>query len=443
MFQSQKRKISTLGLLLGGCIMLFSLSAVANTNHQSDKLLTLQQIEKIALENEPGIESQLHNIQALYQQAVAEGQLMDPKVQVGINNLPIDNFKFNQEAMTQFKVGVSQQFPAGDTLKVKQQKVQKQADLIKAKVAERKLNIIKMVRLNYLELYYWQQAKITVEENKKLFAQLVNIVQSLFSVGKTEQQDLIRAQFELSKLDDRLAKIDQKIRTVRYKLARWIGDENSRKLDLTHLPKINIPKLEFDSKTLQQQLARHPKVQQIDKKLEVNRKQIAVINQTYKPGWGLNVSYGYRDNQPNGTRRSDFLSVNATFDLPVFTNNRQDKKISAEEERYLALKKSRQDLLNEMVADVQQEMTNADQLSERHAIYRKLLLPQIQQEVEASLLSYQSREGDFSDLMEAYINSLNVKLAEVRISVDHLKSYTNILYYLPVTNKQTNQNKAQ
>ncbi len=443
MSKYKKRKIFSQKLLHGSCIMLLSMSALANTAKQPDSLLTLQQIEKIALENEPGIESRQHNIQALYEQAIAEGQLMDPKVQVGINNLPIDNFKFNQEAMTQFKIGVSQQFPAGDTLKVKQQKVQKQADLVKTQVAERKLNIIKMVRLDYLELYYWQQAKKTVIENKKLFAQLVNIVQSLFSVGKTEQQDLIRAQFELSKLDDRLAKIEQKIRTVRYKLARWIGDENSRKLDLTHLPKIPVPRLEFDSKTLQQQLARHPKVQQIDKKLEINRKQIAVINQTYKPGWGLNVSYGYRDNQPNGTRRSDFLSVNATFDLPVFTNNRQDKKISAEEKRYLSLKNSRHDLLNEMVADVQQEMTNADQLKQRHAIYRKLLLPQIQQEVEASLLSYQSREGDFSDLMQAYINSLNVKLAEVRISVDHLKTFTNILYYLPVSNQQATQNNAQ
>jgi outer membrane protein TolC len=92
---------------------------------------------------------------------------------------------------------------------------------------ERKLVILKEVRLSYLEIYYWEQAKITISQNKKLFSQLVEIVQSLFSVGRNNQQDLIRAQLELNKLDDRLVKITQKINNQRSKLSSWIGAKNS------------------------------------------------------------------------------------------------------------------------------------------------------------------------------------------------------------------------
>ena len=56
-------------------------------------------------------------------QSVAAGQLPDPMVSMGFANVPVDDFDLNQEAMTQFKVGVSQTFPRGDTRVLKQQQL--------------------------------------------------------------------------------------------------------------------------------------------------------------------------------------------------------------------------------------------------------------------------------------------------------------------------------
>ena len=395
-------------------------------------ILTLEQAEKTALMDEPGIVSQQWQMQSLSQQSIADGQLMDPKLQLGINNLAADTFDFDQENMTQFKVGILQQFPSGDSLGIKKQKTQKQSELILSKISDRKLSIIKEVRLTYFEIYYWEQAEKTISQNKKFFTQLVNIVQSMFSVGRNNQQDLIRAQLELSRLDERISKITQKINTQRSKLSRWIGAQKSTQALTNELPVLPIPVLSDEFETLSQLFYSHPKIQEIDKKLEISRKDIELVKESYKPGWGLSVSYGYRDNNPNGMKRADFLSAGVTIDLPLFTANRQDKKLLAKEHTYQSLKDQRVEMLRQLVSALQQEVANEEQLQNRHQLYNKLLLPQAKQQAQASLLAYQSDRGDFADVMRAYIDELNANLDERRIAVDHLQSKAKILYFASV-----------
>jgi outer membrane protein TolC len=385
MQRERRAKKKILSLLLGFNLIVTSSIAL------SEGILTLEQAEQIALIDEPGIVSQQWQAQSLSEQSIADGQLMDPKLQIGLSNMPTDTFEFDQENMTQFKVGIVQQFPSGDTLNIKQQKTQKQSELIQSRISERKLIIIKDIRLTFLEIYYWEQAKKTINKNKRLFSQLVNIVQSMFSVGRNNQQDLIRAQLELSRLDVRLTKITQKVNTQRSKLSRWLGAQKSSLPLASKLPELSIPVLSDDFETLSQLFYSHPKIQEVDKKMEISRKDIDLAKESYKPGWGLNVSYGYRDNNPNGMKRSDFLSAGVTIDLPLFTANRQDKKLLAKEHSYQSLKDKRVELLRQLVADLQEEAANEEQLHNRHQLYNNLLLPQAKQQAQASLFRRNNR----------------------------------------------------
>lgn len=436
MQRERRAKKKILSLLLGFNLIVTSSIAL------SEGILTLEQAEQIALIDEPGIVSQQWQAQSLSEQSIADGQLMDPKLQIGLSNMPTDTFEFDQENMTQFKVGIVQQFPSGDTLNIKQQKTQKQSELIQSRISERKLIIIKDIRLIFLEIFYWEQAKKTINKNKRLFSQLVNIVQSMFSVGRNNQQDLIRAQLELSRLDVRLTKITQKVNTQRSKLSRWLGAQKSSLPLASKLPELSIPVLSDDFETLSQLFYSHPKIQEVDKKMEISRKDIDLAKESYKPGWGLNVSYGYRDNNPNGMKRSDFLSAGVTIDLPLFTANRQDKKLLAKEHSYQSLKDKRVELLRQLVADLQEEAANEEQLHNRHQLYNNLLLPQAKQQAQASLLAYQSDQGDFADVMRAYIDELNANLDERRIAVDHLQSKAKILYFTSSFERQDMRKQA-
>jgi outer membrane protein TolC len=393
-------------------------------------VLTLHQAEQLALDEEPGIISQQWQAKSLEERSVADGQLMDPKLQFGVANLPTDSFDFDQENMTQFKVGIVQQFPGGNTRALRQQKTLKQSDLLRSKIEDRKLMITKDVRLTYLEIYYWEQAKGTIIKNRKLFSQLVDIVQSMFSVGRNNQQDLIRAQLELSRLDDRTAKITQKINVQRSRLSRWVGAQTSHRPLFADLPALQVPAFEDDFQVLSHHFLTHPRIQEMDKKLEVSRKDIDLTKESYKPDWALSVSYGYRDDAPNRIERSDFISAAVTMDLPLFTANRQDRKLLSREHQFQALKDKRVELIRQLVAELKEQMANEEQLAKRHQLYVDLLLPQAKQQAEASLLAYQSDQGDFADVMRAHIDDLNASLDEQRISVDLQQARAKILYFI-------------
>ncbi len=395
--------------------------------------LTLVQAEILALRDEPGLLSQKLQARSMMEKSVADAQLMDPKIRIGLNNLPTDTFDFGQEPMTQLKVSYLQQFPSGNTLELKQQKSIKMSELIDSKISGRKLTILKEVRLAYLEIFYLETAKATILKNKKLFSQLVDIVQSLFSVGKNNQQDLIRAQLGLSRLDDRLAKIDQKITIQRSKLSRWIGHEFSRLKLSAKTPQLPATFIQNDVDELKVHFLRHPKVLQIDMQIQLARKDIQLIEESLNSGWGLNVSYGYRGDDPSGKDRADFLSVAATFDLPFFAEKRQDKKRLAKEYDYQSLKNKRLEIIRLLVSQLQQQLFNKEILIKRQNLYNNILLPQAKQQSQSSIIAYQSDRGNFADVLRAYMDDLNAKLDAERIATDIRQAQSKILYFVPTT----------
>jgi len=421
-------------IILGIGLLISSQVAVAVGNDNIDTVLTIEKAVRLSLENEPGISSQDWMARALTEKAVADSQLPDPKLKIGYANLPTDTYDRDQENMTQFKIGVSQAFPAGDILDYKQKKIDNQSLAMREKQAQRKLMITKNVRLTYLEIYYLEQSRKTIVENKALFSQLTNIVRSLFTLGKNNQKDLIHAQLELTQLDDRIVKIDQKIKVLRYQLARWIGVENSKLPLHEKLPLWN--SVEERDYSLQQedsveQLISHPVIKEVDQQIEISRQDIAIVKESYKPGWGVDVSYSYREDRPDGTERADLLSIGASIDLPLFSAKRQDKKLLSREYSSQSLKDKRIEMLRELISSLQQEYSTKSELEKRKKLYQTLLLPQAEQQAEAALLAYQSKRADFADVMRAYIDDLNARLDSMRIRIDLLKVKSRIFYYLP------------
>ncbi len=82
----------------------------------SDEHLSLADAERIALGADPGVARFRALADGLRERAVADAQLPDPKLKLGLMNFPTDTFDRTQEPMTQVQVGAVQAFPRGDSL---------------------------------------------------------------------------------------------------------------------------------------------------------------------------------------------------------------------------------------------------------------------------------------------------------------------------------------
>ncbi|PLW67644.1 transporter [Pseudohalioglobus lutimaris] len=399
----------------------------------------------IAQQQDPWIEGNQLRQQALEAQSIAAGSLPDPVITAGFANLPTDSFNFDQEAMTQFKVGISQVLPRGDSLALSQQRLGLLSQQHPLQRADRHALIESEVSGLWLDVWRTRETIQLIEQDRDLFEQLVDIAESKYTsaLGGTRQQDLIRAQLELTRLEDRLLELHEQMDAYRSALGQWLeqpGEVNSNSLhqSLTdELPGITLksPELVYDEstavtlQTLAELMGAHPAILSLDRKLEASSTDIKLAEQKYRPLWQLNASYGYREDDPMGNDRADFFSVGVTFDVPLFTGRRQDQQLRSAQASSESVRTEKSLLLRRMVAQFNGLKARLLRIEQRQNLYNSRLLEQMSEQAEASLAAYTNDDADFTEVIRARIAELNARIEALGISVERQKITAQLNYF--------------
>ncbi|MGB3225661.1 MAG: TolC family protein [Desulforhopalus sp.] len=413
---------------------------------------------KAAQDNDPWLVGNRHSQDAIESLSVAAGTLPDPKMSVGLLNLPTDTFDFSQEPMTRFNVGVSQMFPRGDSLAIKQKQLELVGSQFPFQRQDRRAKVVVSVSQLWLDAYNAQESIALIEKDRPLFEQLVDVAEASYSsaLGKTRQQDIIRAQLELTQLEDRLTVLRQKQEVSVEKLSEWLSEyflnEYQDKTTTTvvtpwsrleldkELPNIKMldaplftANNEASPQTLFEHFSQHPLVAALEQQIKASKAGIDLARQKYKPEWGLNVSYGYRDADRSGNDLADFFSVGGTFDLPLFTSNRQDKELQSAVSETEAIKTKKWLLVRKMIADFEKSRAKLLRLNERQKLFQIELLPQFHEQAEASLTAYTNDDGDFAEVVRARIAELNALIDALSIDVERQKAIIELNYFFMKT----------
>ena len=382
--------------------------------------LTLQEAEELALYDEPGQNSLRFRALALRDESVAGGQLPDPTMRIGMANFPIQSGGFTTEGMTQAQLGVRQVFPGGETRELTTRKLRTLADEMSHKADGRGREVLTAVRMAWLETHYWRQAHEMAIESRPFFDDLATITTSLYSVGRKSQQDVLRAELELRRLDDRIINMSKQHLRSRAALSEWVGTESGRPV-ATKLPEWTaVPPLEV----LRKDLRAHPAMLAADANVGASYVGVDLAEQKYKPDWALDLGYGYRDGYlSNGQPRSDFVSLSVTVDLPFFRSSRQDKSVGAALSQRRAADQSREELLRRLSSQLDAEYVRWQDLGRRLELYEESILGISADNASAALAAYQSDTGDFADAMRGYVDDLDTRLEYIRLQVERAQSY--------------------
>ena len=144
----------------------------------------------------------------------------------------------------------------------------------------------------------------------------------------------------------------------------------------------------------------------------------------------VNASYGYRAEDAQGRDRADFVSVGVTVDLPLRTGSRQDRDVKAAVASTDALGQQRLLVLRALQSRWTKTSENLASLDDRIVRYRQKILPQMAEEVEATLTAYTNDDGDFADVMRARIAELNAAIELLKLQVSRLKNIAELNYTL-------------
>jgi outer membrane protein TolC len=388
--------------------------------------LDLAEAERIAVERDATLRQLAEESSAMRARAVAEGQLMDPRLRLGAVNVPVDSFSLDAEDMTMLEVGVSQEFPAGRTRELARKRMELAATAAEAAAADRRLRVRREVRRAWTELAYVAGARRLVEGQAEWVEQMRAAARARYASGEGRQLDVLQAGLDVAMLREQLLDLDRDHAMRRAQLGRWIGDDQAQRATPVALPgRAPLEPLA----ALEQRLLSHPAQLDFERRIDAADTATDLARQRSRPSWMLDVSYGLRGGEmAGGEPRPDMLSAMVSVDLPLFRANRQDREVAAARAETRALHEMHEDHQREMLAMLAESWSIADRTAALERFYETDLLPLAEQSVQAALLAYRANRSMIDDVVTARRASLDASLKHLRLVADRAQAQYDIDY---------------
>ena len=185
-----------------------------------------------------------------------------------------------------------------------------------------------------------------------------------------------------------------------------------------------------DNIALLQLITNHPALLAIEQFAKAGDTAVKLAKQEYKPQWGVNASYAYRDDDQLGQSRADFFSIGITVNVPIFGYAQQDSEVAASRLTAQAIETEKRLLQQRMSTQMLSLYQQETRFEQREKGFLISILPQIQEQADASLSAYTNDDGDFSEVMRARITQLNAQVDLIDIQIEKSKIRMHILYFL-------------
>ena len=379
--------------------------------------LTLAEAERLALAHAPWLAHHRTNVSAAAERVVYEGRLPDPQLIVGVVNVPTDTYSTRPDDQSAYQVGLRQQFPAGDTLKLKSQRAQKELSREEARLEMERRNLLRQVRITWFELYYVNRSLGVLEENRALQQRLVSDAEGRYRATAGGQPEVLQARQTLARNDDRIAMLRAQRARGQAQLSRWIQEAAFGSLPAT-LPDTTSPPDSFDP-------TRHPEWLAARAGFEAAGIDANIARQEYKPGFMVDVGYGLRRARPDGVERPDMLTALVTFDLPIFREKRQDRRLAEKQALETSARFEAEDKRRELDSMYRGARAEHEALAQRVKIFAERILPAAEREASLTVAGF---ARDQSMRREARVKALDTTLELTRLRVDLAKSRAELLY---------------
>ena len=426
-------------------LLLLALVPFSVQSENQPTVLSLEKAIKLAQQNDPWLhKSHLLEEKSLVLSQSAE-QLEDPVLNAGMLNLPSNGFDFGQEPMTQLKIGITQMLPRGDTLKLAKQKLELNASQQHYMRLERKLNLALQTTHLWLDAYEKQASLRLIDEARPLFEKLNDIVNASYSSlsGGADQQAIIGAELALMRLQDRVDTLNTKKAMSLAKLEEFLIKQAATQGEARYTLPIALSSIHDASQhqaqlnlasTVSERLIEvlnaHPRLQIFDQYIAVSQVDEDIAKQSYKPQWGVNASYAYRDDAPNGDSRADFLSVGVQMSLPLFSSQKQDDQVSASVLNTEAIRTDKRLQLRALLTGLQAAHEDYAGIQKRKTNFDKRIIPHLSLQSELALNAYTNDQGNFYSVVTSKIEELDTKIERIKIEVAEQNALAQINYYL-------------
>jgi len=379
---------------------------------------TLEDYIRIALENNPDLKTYKLQVDAMQKRIKQASTPSDPMLMLGIVNLPT-NLSFTTDMMTMKEIGISQMLMYPEKYSLMGKMAEKDYEIAREIYESKRLELIANVKMLYFEIYYMTRAIDITKRSIDLLRDFVKITSTRFATGQGIQQDVLKAQVELSKMTDELIRMEAERKNM---IARFNALLYRKPTDSVYVPdEIKPVKFEISYDELERiAFENNPMIIAMKNMVEKDRVMNQLARKDLIPDFEIKFSYGQRSAIDQfGMKALDMLSFSIGMNLPVFFWRKQNLKIqetaitvSQSEAKLSAMKNEISKMIQEALNEIEKNIGLMD-------LYKNGLIPQATQNLNIGLVGYQVGKIDFMTLVDNFMSLYNYQIQYEKVFADY------------------------
>jgi len=376
---------------------------------------TLEECLLYAERRSPAIEAARNEYEAATAVPAQARALPDPRVTYG--------YYFNEVETRvgpmQHTMGLSQTLPAPGTLDLRRRRAERMAEAARERLEATRLTVARDVTEAYVELAYLRRAITLTEENIALLGQFERVARARYRVAAGSHPDVIRAQLELGRLEDRL----RRLRDMRPPAAAELNAALGRDAGAPAAWPEAIPARVLDAPD--EELASivegaNPTLRAMLEEIEAQRLHSDLARKASVPDVTLGVTYtvvGEAVNPATPESGDDPVLASVSLNLPLW-REKYDALVQESVSRRLAAAGARADMLARLEAEAQRALFDHRDADRRVALFRDTLIPKATESLRASLTGFEAGTTGFLDLLDTERTLLEFQLSLARAQAD-------------------------
>ncbi len=404
--------------------LLLSLAA-ASLAGAAEPALTLPEAQRLAAARSRQLVAQDSAALASREMALAAGQLPDPALKVGIDNLPVtgpDAYSVTNDFMTMRRIGLMQEFTRGEKRQLRAERFEREAERAVAEKSAMLATIQRDTALAWLDRYYAEAMAAAIAEQARETGLEVEAAENAYRTGRGSQADIFAARSAKASLEDRASEIGRRIRTAKTMLARWVGTASETPL----AGKPDTDAIRLDTRSLDAQLAHHPQIATLTRQVELAATEAKLAQANTKADWSLEAAY-----QQRGSAYSNMISIGVSIPLQWDQKNRQDREVAAKLAIANQAEAQREEALRAHISEVRAQIQDWENGRERLARYGRELLPLARERTQAMLAAYRGGRASLTDVLAARRNEIEVRVQALQLEMETARLWAQINFMFP------------
>ncbi len=370
--------------------------------------MTLADVERIAMSANPEIAVAARRVAIAEAHIPAAGALDDPVAMYRGWGVPLEKpWDFNQ---AQNMFSLSQSLPGAGKRTLRTSIAQSDVDIAKAQLTEVRLEVQVRVHKAFDDLLLANDEMQIHKEHVGIARQAIEAARIKYTVGKVSQQDILKAQVELTALGEHMIRFDRDAGVARARLNTLMGRDADAPTSvrgqfavLATLP--NAQTLEAEA------LQSRPDLLAARDAAERSHKEQTLAKRAFVPDF--TVSGGYMLMAPGSNFRNNYM-VEGSMTLPWLNHRKNNAEIAEATARATEQDAELADLRVTAFGQIQEALVEAGGAQRLALLYHDRLLPQAEITLQSSVIAYENDKTDFLNLLDSQMTVIDVDLAWVQ-----------------------------